>query len=106
MTLNRLAYASDVVFLLHSLSKTRLLCTALFNCEDCCKLQIYSHNVVQTQLLSKLWGEISWKSVVCTHLRSDGKSRILPISVEKDVKYSSLLKLQAITQKMSKNFKL
>lgn len=54
-----ICFASYVVFLLHSLSETsfdqfcnemRLLSTALFNCKNCCELQIHSHDKVQTEL--------------------------------------------------------
>lgn len=87
----RICFASDVFFLLHSLSDTSfgqlcnemwLLSTALFNCKNCCKLQIYSHDAVLTELLSELWRDSMEVSslllFLCFPLRRDGKSRLCP----------------------------
>lgn len=69
-----ICFASYVVFLLHSLSEMSfdqfcnemwLISTALFNCKNCCEMQIHSHDKVQTELLSELWRETPWKSKDC-----------------------------------------
>lgn len=59
-----------------------LLSTALFNCKNCCKLQIYSHDAVLTELLSELWRDSMEVSslllFLCFPLKRDGKSRLCP----------------------------
>ena len=70
----RFCFAAYAVFQLRSLSETSFdqLCnemwlpsTALFNCKNCCELQIHSRDEVQTELLSELWRETPRKPRDC-----------------------------------------